>query len=65
MFIAEEPREARSELHARALALRLSETHDAVIAFSRTGDPLLGDWYDASVIARYGELPDEAVAVAG
>jgi len=29
------------------------------IAFARTGDPALGEFRPAVILARYGEMPDE------
>ena len=39
-----EPKACPSKAAARALADRLALTHADVIAWSRTGDPDLGDW---------------------
>jgi hypothetical protein len=39
-----EPKACRSAASARALAGRLAQTHLGVIAWSRAGDPDLGDW---------------------
>jgi hypothetical protein len=50
---------------ALALAQRLSLTHPAVIAFSRTYDPSTGDYGDAALIAKLGvDVPEEVIAVA-
>ncbi|SEF09689.1 hypothetical protein SAMN05444161_8306 [Rhizobiales bacterium GAS191] len=29
------------------------------VAFSKTGDPQLGDWGDAVILGRYGHVPDD------
>jgi hypothetical protein len=29
------------------------------VAFSRTGDPAMGDFADAKVIRKFGEVPDD------
>lgn len=29
------------------------------IAFSKTGDPQLGEWNDAIILGRYGDVPDD------
>ena len=29
------------------------------VAFSKTGDPQLGEWEDAVVLGRYGDVPDD------
>ena len=39
-----EPKACPSAASARALAARLAQSHVGVIAWSRTGDPDLGDW---------------------
>lgn len=60
MFIADDPREARSEDHCRRMVARLAEEgRVGVVGFSRTGDPNTGDWDDAVIITRYGELPED------
>jgi len=48
---------------ARALARRLAAKGGA-IAFSRTGDPSLGDFGDAEVLGVFGEVPEDAVELA-
>jgi hypothetical protein len=35
------------------------ETNAGAVAFSRTGDPNLGDFEDAVILKAYGEVPDE------
>ena len=63
-FIADQPREARDEMHAKRMAQRLASACDGVIAFSRSGDPTTGDFEDAVIIAKIGEPPDEAMELA-
>jgi hypothetical protein len=29
------------------------------VAFSKTGDPQLGEWEDAVILSRYGDVPDD------
>jgi hypothetical protein len=29
------------------------------VALSKTGDPQLGEWQDAVILARYGDVPDD------
>lgn len=65
VLLPDQPRQARDERHCEMLAERLSETHHAVVAFSRVGDPSTGEWEDAQVIAQYGPLPDELMEMAG
>lgn len=60
MLVTEEPWEARSEDHCRRMVQRLvAEGRAGAIGFSRTGDPVTGDWEDAVIIHRAGELPDD------
>ena len=42
----------------RAEALSRKEGHVGAVAFSRTGDPATGDFSDAKVIRRFGDVPD-------
>jgi hypothetical protein len=41
-----------AERRARALALE----HAGAVAFSRTGDPTTGEFQDAVILARFGEV---------
>jgi hypothetical protein len=43
----------------RAGALSRKEGHVGTVAFSRTGDPATGDFSDAKVIRKFGDLPDD------
>jgi hypothetical protein len=54
-----------SEASARELAGRLAQTHVGVIAWSRTGDPDLGDWGPPEVLVWTGVIPDEFEAGGG
>lgn len=55
-----EAKEFQSAEPARRAAQRFaSENGGGGIAFSRTGDPALGDFDEAVIIARYGSVPDE------
>lgn len=53
-----EPKACPSAASARALASRLAQTHLGVIAWSRTGDPDLGDWGPPEVLVRTGVIPE-------
>ena len=33
--------------------------HTGAVAFSRTGDPATGDFNDAKVIKKFGDVPDD------
>jgi len=44
---------------ARAEALSRKPGNVGAVAFSRTGDPATGDFGDAKVIRKFGEVPDD------
>jgi hypothetical protein len=60
-----QPKPCPSAASARALAGRLAQTNVGVIAWSRTGDPDLGDWGPPEVLVRTGVIPDEFEAGGG
>jgi hypothetical protein len=37
--------------------------HTGAVAFSRTGDPATGDFNDARVIKKFGDVPDDLSAL--
>ena len=37
--------------------------HTGAVAFSRTGDPATGDFSDAKVIRKFGDVPDDLNAL--
>jgi hypothetical protein len=43
----------------RAEALFRKPGHVGAVAFSRTGDPATGDFGDATVIRKFGDVPDD------
>jgi hypothetical protein len=47
----------------RAEALSRMPGHVGAVAFSRTGDPASGDFGDAKVIKKFGEVPDDLSAL--
>ena len=57
-IVACEPIEARSSSQAIRIAgsLATTEGHCGAIAFSRTGDPALGDFEDAVILKTVGEI---------
>jgi hypothetical protein len=57
-IVACEPKEARSSEQAIRMAGSLArmEEHCGAIAFSRTGDPALGDFEDAVILKTVGEV---------
>jgi hypothetical protein len=44
---------------ARAEALSRKPENVGAVAFSRTGDPATGDFSDAKIIRKFGEVPDD------
>ena len=57
-IVACDPKEARSADQAIRMAnsLAKAEGHCGAIAFSRTGDPALGDFEDAVILKAVGEV---------
>jgi hypothetical protein len=57
-IVACDPKEARSREQAirTAVTLAAKEGHCGAIAFSRTGDPALGDFEDAVILKAIGEV---------
>jgi hypothetical protein len=47
----------------RAEALSRKEGHVRAVAFSRTGDPATGDFSDAKVMRKFGDVPDDLNAL--
>ena len=43
----------------RPLAPRIRAGHVGAVAFSRTGDQATGDFRDAQVIKKFGDVPDD------
>jgi hypothetical protein len=37
--------------------------HTGAVAFSRTGDPATGDFRDATVLRKFGDVPDDLSAL--
>ena len=37
--------------------------HTGAVAFSRTGDPATGDFHDATVLRKFGDVPDDLSAL--
>jgi hypothetical protein len=58
---ADEPTECFNPIAVvmRAEALWRKEGHVGAVAFGRTGDPATGDFSDAKVIRKFGDLPDD------
>ena len=47
----------------RAEALSRKEGHVGAVAFSRTGDPATGNFSDAKVLKKFGDVPDDCEPV--
>jgi hypothetical protein len=56
-FLMQEPMEARSAEAARSRARLLADAGKGGVAFSRTGDPELGDFKDGEILEALGSLP--------
>ena len=61
-LIAVEAIESQSHGAAVARARALAATKAGAVAFSRTGDPNMGEFSDAVVLFSAGEVPDEIPA---
>ena len=58
-LVAEEGQEAPSEHSAMSRARAMIGRKAGAVAFSRTGDPALGEFEDATILGRYGEVPPD------
>ena len=47
----------------RAEALPRKEGYVGAVAFSRSGDPATGDFSDAELIKKFGDVPDDLSAL--
>jgi hypothetical protein len=54
-----QPVQAQSADQALRRAERLAKEQGGAIAFSRKGDPEFGDFEDAVLLGRFGEVPDD------
>ncbi len=64
-IVACDPREAQSSEHAIRMASSKEQEHCGAIAFSRTGDPSLGEFEDAGVLKTVGEVDVGLLTVRG
>jgi len=58
-----EPIECPSPATAIERAQGLWLGHTGAVAFSRTGDPATGDFHDATVLRKFGDVPDDLSAL--
>lgn len=57
-LVADAPIEVPSASMAISRAKSLASTNAGAIAFSRTGDPAVGEFADAVVLFKAGDAPD-------
>jgi hypothetical protein len=59
-IVTGEPQECRDSFKARSIAATMASDPNncGAIAFSRTGDPAIGEFNDAVIITRLGEVDD-------
>jgi hypothetical protein len=58
-----EPRELQSADAAARAARSTVIGHSGAVAFSRTGDPVTGEFEYAVILAQYGEVDFDALSV--
>ena len=58
-LVADEPIQVPNAGAARRQAERVARAKGGAVAFSRTGDPALGEFSDAVILGRYGETPED------
>jgi len=56
---AEQAMEAPSRAAAISRARVAAQSKAGAVAFARTGDPSLGEFTDAEVLATFGEVPED------
>jgi hypothetical protein len=61
-LVAGAAQEATSSLSAERGARALAREHAGAIAFSRTGDPSIGEFQDAVILAQFGEVALDALS---
>ena len=62
---SDEAVECQSPAAAGARARALAAQKAGAVAFSRTGDPEIGEWADAVVLSRAGDTPADLEIVSG
>ena len=58
-LVALDPMESQSSTQAVSRARSLAASKAGAVAFSRTGDPDIGEFADAVVLFKTGDVPDE------
>jgi len=56
-LVAGEAQECHSATQAERRARSLAEKHVGAVAFARTGDPMMGDFQPAEILASFGRVP--------
>jgi hypothetical protein len=64
-LIALEGVEVPSATAAPARASWIARTHGGAVAFSRTGDPAIGEFDDAEILAKVGDVPADLAEFTG
>jgi hypothetical protein len=54
---------AKLGITAHILTSAMVLGHTGAVAFSRTGDPATGDFSDATVLRKFGDVPDDLSAL--
>ena len=57
--LADEPIEVPAADRARRQAERVARSKGGAVAFSRTGDPVTGEYEDAVILAQFGDVPED------
>ena len=58
-LVAEDAAEAPNRAAAISRARMVAAKKAGAVAFARTGDPALGEFRDAEVLATFGEVPKD------
>ena len=58
-LVARQAQQATSSDQAKRVALVLAREAAGVVAFSRTGDPDVGEYGEPTIIYQAGQVPDE------
>jgi hypothetical protein len=61
-LVAGDAKEATGVLSAGRGARTLALDHAGAVAFSRTGDPLIGEFQDAAILAQFGDVDLNALS---
>jgi hypothetical protein len=58
-LVAEDAAEAPSRAAAISRARLVATKKAGAVAFARTGDPATGEFTDAEVLAKFGDVPED------